>query len=903
VEQGYVKTRGRKDAPVMIICGPPSQYEVTNQKPLIGHVGNVLWKELKLVGIYPEDCYVTNICKVNPGKWPKGKKAADLMLAWADTLSKEMKAAKPRVVLLVGGEALQRVTSFTNIKDWRGSLLTGDDLPNTLVWHQTMKTSVAYPTELPPSNPHIIPTFDPAGVVASKGREAIVLFKRDLKKVAKILNDSWKPHRMVTHFRSSPGEIAKHLRGKKRVYFDTEFHPITKQIYWVGVSGDGVNVYGFPWVPAYYDVVKKVMENESVTKGAHNIVADMRVLNHAGIEIKGEMFCTMIGMYTLHPDQMVGLSPTSRFYIDDVKYHKWMEKDDPVYNAYDVSYGWGCWDGELAEARQRPVDPMPEMLSRFRLIPICAGMEDRGMPVDTGVQRKLKKEQRAVIKGLMQEVLEHVKPAWERRVRGVEEELFKRNKEFTALQTCYAGNCKKHPTYYPSKKPSATCSTCIELKDTMGEVFTEEYDKVKDLRSKLKGKMKRWEEGFNYKSSEHLTWFLYTESKLPIQRFKGRITSNATAIEKLSKLKSAMVKKEAFAAVMKMKEMQQASKALSTFLQVPLRKGVAHPPYKIHGTVTGRLAGGADKRGEMDKVDNTSAFNPLNIPKPWRQMYVPRPGFCLVGGDWKNQEGRLMAWMSDDHAYQAAFMIEDAGGVDVHSNNAGTVFGIDPADARTVKIRFNGQMYSARHCAKVANHAWSYSPTPVYTLQKNFQLEKKEALRIDSVLREARPGVVAYKEQIVREVLGAWSISSSGVAYCGIPGTRFYSNPFGWQVFFWGMGEVRVDPRTGKKVPLPAQAGELIAQGPQSTGASMFSACTYEVAQLGFTPYTGTYDSLVLEVRDDASARREAVDALKTVMERKWDELDGMSFPIDVEWGYNMGPHSDSNVGGLRSVE
>ena len=169
---------------------------------------------------------------------------------------------------------------------------------------------------------------------------------------------------------------------------------------------------------------------------------------------------------------------------------------------------------------------------------------------------------------------------------------------------------------------------------------------------------------------------------------------------------------------------------------------------------------------------------------------------------------------------------------------------------------------------------------------------------------EARPGISRYKQRLLEEVLGRWIVAPDGKnARCVLPGSRYYVNPFGWQVYFWGMGEVRSDPVTKEKVALPRQAGELVAQGPQSTGGDMWAECAVELDSLGYVLYTGTYDSFVLEVDDNEEAMEDAAQALKRVMEKPWDQMNGMVFPIDIEWGYNLGPWKEGdNPTGLRSV-
>ena len=119
----------------------------------------------------------------------------------------------------------------------------------------------------------------------------------------------------------------------KIIVCDTEYHKETKELFWVGVSYNGHDIYGMPWEPQYVGVISELMEDESLTKVFHNAIADIRVLRQAGVEVKGPVWDTMLAMYVLHPGLAIGLSHAARFYLDDVKQWKEMAHDDPEYNA------------------------------------------------------------------------------------------------------------------------------------------------------------------------------------------------------------------------------------------------------------------------------------------------------------------------------------------------------------------------------------------------------------------------------------------------------------------------------------------------------------------------------------------------------------------------------------------
>lgn len=903
-----VKPYGPRDAKILWIGEAPGKVEEIEGKPFVGPTGYKARFAVRMAGFSDEtDVRWLNTVWRNPGKFPVGKAGALLMKAWADEVDAEIEAFTGDVIIACGGVALRRLTGFTSIDDWHCSVLRRSDLPSTMVWHQTSREFISHPCAIK-DNHVVIPVLHPAGIMNTKRREKLPLFMRGVEKAVLAASGSLRKYDYELIVEPPPVMLWDAFADAKEVYFDTEFEPENGRMYWIGMTCDGKVVYGMPWHPRYFSTIKEIMENPDSVKGAHNILADVRVLDQAGVQVKGEWYDTMIGQYCLMPGVEVGLSPTSRYMLDDVKHTKWMNKSDPVYNALDVLYGWHCKVAQGREAERRPVDPRPQMDARMKFIPVSGQMEERGMRVDKEAQSELISIKDSHIAELEEKILCAIMPYWDAMVRDKREELAAQTVAYENMRTVMMGICTNHVRYNGLRKPNK-CEQCKEIYNTpQAEKLRKQYAAAQDRVSKLRGKFKKLEmEGFNYNSPDHQKWLLYSDEALhlPVQRHikTGKLTSGADAIERLSKLKVVHAQPEKFVIVEMMKEAQACRKAKSTFLRVPVdSEGWAHPPVKVHGTTTGRCAGGADKTGEIEKVSTKYSFNGFNIPEEYRRMYIPPEGFVLVAADWKNQEGRVVAAVSGDKRYLQMFRDEDAGGVDVHSQTAALIYNIDPGDARKVKVKLKGSMHPARHGGKMARHGWTYSPTPVRMLMANYQMAMEDAKRVDDVLSEAHPRVLAYKKELIETVLGKWEVHGQSKARCVENGTRFIYNPWGWQLYMWGEGESKIDPRSGLKVAFPVQAGEAMAFMAQASGASMWTLCAPPLEER-YPIFSGTYDSFTLVVPDSRKDVMEAAEFMTSVMEQPWDELNGVRFPIEIAWGRNLGKYnSETNPFGLRDL-
>lgn len=911
-----VQPSGSLDAPILVIAESPASYEERTGVPLTGPSGWLLDEVLTSVGLSPSEILKTNVHWTALGTWPtQGLQSAQALKVWAPQLDDLIRASKAKVVVTMGGPALQRMTGLTNVTDWRGSTLRYVDDPfdgEEMTWHPKVPSH----PRVWPLDAMLVPTLHPSGILRDPRRSNLFLFKRDWEKVAKIVRGSWSPLEYEFHITPDPHQMWQAFQGAKEVYFDTEFNPEAVKGGWpylIGLTCNGRDVWNCPLTGEYRDVVREILQRKDTLKGAHNIIADFRALRNMGIAVEGEWWCSLIGMYVCHPGTEVGLSPTSRYYLDDVQHRKWMDKSDERYNCFDVLYGWHSRQGQLREIASHPVDRMGEATVRMRLLRRVTGvMEDRGLFVDVATQASLKKEKLDEAALLRVDVEAEVAPKWEahlvtRRtaIEGAKLGVKEIGERLAALCPVHKRGWSRLPIPKSLLKPGCRCLEVHEHGEA--RPLLEALAVAKATRHKTSAGIKAQEAGFNPKSRDHLAWFLYSPEalRLPLQRdHKTKSpTTGKHAIEKLSKLKVVQRRPEAWKVVQAIKRIQECEADVSRFIDIPVDdRGFTYPPFKIHGTISGRPAGGEDDKGDEDKA-GVGETNNFNVPIEYRHMYVAPQGWVYVHADVRNQEGRLAAYFSQDANYLKHFEMEDAGGPDVHSMGAAIFFGIDPADARKVEVPLAGQMVDARTGAKVGRHAVSYASLPWNMLMHQTGCDLKEAIRMHDRFAEAYPTLTARKPQFVREVCGRYEVVPGVKPYAKQVerGRGWLSNPWGWTCTFEGRGEVRKHPVTGELVALPVQADEALALPQQSGGSSMWARFTTAIGEAndweGWMPVSwGVYDSLDLLVPDTPMDVQKAAQVLEREMARPWEELGGMRLPIEVLWGYDLGEYNLTNL-------
>lgn len=178
---------GPERARIMIVGEAPGRDEVREGKPFVGAAGKILRSFLMQVGIDPDQCYLTNICRYQPpGNQlvrffePKTGSPNPQVVEGMVELIGEIRRIKPNVIVACGNYPLWALTGkahwnkskrkddpsmpvgYSGITDWRGSIL-----PCTLMGCEGVK---------------VIPTFHPA-YIAREGMQDHGLFQIDLQRV------------------------------------------------------------------------------------------------------------------------------------------------------------------------------------------------------------------------------------------------------------------------------------------------------------------------------------------------------------------------------------------------------------------------------------------------------------------------------------------------------------------------------------------------------------------------------------------------------------------------------------------------------------------------------------------------------------------------------------------------
>lgn len=186
-------------------------------------------------------------------------------------------------------------------------------------------------------------------------------------------------------------------------------------------------------------------------------------------------------------------------------------------------------------------------------------------------------------------------------------------------------------------------------------MYLDEAVEIRDTLQKNLNQLLGFE--LNVKSPKAMIDFLYQKLKLPIQKTKDKVSTDSNAIEYL-------MKKSSHPALPLIAEIREQRTMISSFLsqkaQDPDERIRCH--WKITGTETGRLSSSSNSFG--------TGCNLQNIPKRFRDMFIPDDGFCFVIGDMSQVEARFVAWLSEDEAYKELFQTNQ----DVHKQVASWIF-------------------------------------------------------------------------------------------------------------------------------------------------------------------------------------------------------------------------------------
>lgn len=213
---------GPTGARIMIVGEAPGEEEVRKREPFVGMSGQELNRMLHEAGIARSECFITNVCRLqppgndiiktkkNPTGWVTRIKAqatddfAPFLDGWArpvviqgaELLWKEIALVKPNVILALGNVSMWALTGKWGIKKWRGSLLSSLSEINGDSGSRSVK---------------VIPAYHPAYILRDWSERAITI--NDFKRL-KAASSSPEISRPSYNFiiRPSFDTVAKYLR-------------------------------------------------------------------------------------------------------------------------------------------------------------------------------------------------------------------------------------------------------------------------------------------------------------------------------------------------------------------------------------------------------------------------------------------------------------------------------------------------------------------------------------------------------------------------------------------------------------------------------------------------------------------------------------------------------------------
>ena len=144
-------------AEIMIIGEAPGALEDKKGIPFIGESGSLLRDTLRLYGINPERCFITNTCHCRPLN--NNTPTSNQIRSCYNRLEKEILAVQPKIILLCGAVPLEALTGENSITKYRGWTIPFQK-------YQTI----------------LLPTFHPSFVLRDKDANMICL-KEDIQKL------------------------------------------------------------------------------------------------------------------------------------------------------------------------------------------------------------------------------------------------------------------------------------------------------------------------------------------------------------------------------------------------------------------------------------------------------------------------------------------------------------------------------------------------------------------------------------------------------------------------------------------------------------------------------------------------------------------------------------------------
>jgi len=210
--------------------------------------------------------------------------------------------------------------------------------------------------------------------------------------------------------------LVSYLLKQKEISFDTETNsidPITARLIGMSFCYIAGEAYYVP-VPedkaeaqALVDEFRAVLENENITKIGQNIKYDILVLKSYGVEIKGQIFDTMLAHYLLEPDMRHNMDLLSETYlgytpisITELIGKKGKNQLNMAELSPEEIYEYACEDADVTLRLKEYFAPRLEKAGVSKLftevenplVPVLAAVEKEGITIDAAAMAESSQE-------------------------------------------------------------------------------------------------------------------------------------------------------------------------------------------------------------------------------------------------------------------------------------------------------------------------------------------------------------------------------------------------------------------------------------------------------------------------------------------------------------------------------
>lgn len=586
-------SEGPRDAKIVIVGEAPGGQEVQAGRPFIGGSGQLLDRLLSEVGISRRECFVTNVCHVQPPNndwvWFTRKANQEHLIRGMLKLRADLEEIKPNLVLALGSQPLQVLTGAKSITKWRGSILPSKLVPGLKV----------------------LGTFHPAAILRTYDYGAVARF--DLAKAARECSSPHivYPRRRIilpdgVWVRDGVGvtewsweseawdlpEVVRRLEQSGRYSVDIECYetsPGKWELACVGFCSDPSWAVSIPAdTPQNLAWIKRLVENDC-QKIYQNGAFDTSVLMDLGYEPKNFWWDTMWAHHVLYAECAGGSDEVSN--MTKTKRQAAISKGLAFLTSINTNEPFYKDDGKLWKASGDV-----RIFRRYNALDCCTTLESQQVQEndlrDFGVLDQF--HQRMELTGpLIEATRTGIRVDLARR-KQLLDDVTKKEGMFQALLDAAAG----HPV--------------------------------------------------NVSSNPQVTKLLYDELKLPVKqkKIKGRLTGSRSGdAATLDDLAAKYPGVPALRAILHVREQRVLRER---YLDTPIgQDGRIRCSFDATGTRSYRLASRASLDGTGTNLQNQPVFV--------RECYVADPGYALISSDYSQAEAVVVAYEAEDENLQAIF--------------------------------------------------------------------------------------------------------------------------------------------------------------------------------------------------------------------------------------------------------